>query len=97
MKEANFLSLDSLLRRLARVYKANPVLVPTPSATNPSSSSPHWYGKSARDYESEATSNPNQSYSFDLAGSDSRSIFPKPLSDQSALDPHLGGAALDQF
>ncbi|KAJ9050710.1 Cdc7p-Dbf4p kinase complex regulatory subunit [Entomophthora muscae] len=98
MKETNFQSLDCLLRRLNRIYKPTPALAPTPTATNPSSSSPHhWYGKSARDYESEATSNPNQTYSFDLAGSDSRSIFPKPLSDQSALDSHLGGAVLDQF
>lgn len=98
LKESNFQSLDCLLRRLARAFKPNPVLAPTPTATNPSSSSPHhWYGKSARDYESEATSNPNQSYSYDLAGSDSRSIFPKPMSDQPNLEPHLGGAVLDQF
>ncbi|KAI0227733.1 Cdc7p-Dbf4p kinase complex regulatory subunit [Massospora cicadina] len=98
LKESNFQSLDGLLRTLKRNLKPNPFLAPTPTVTNPSSSSPHhWYGKSARDYESEATSNPNQTYSFDLAGGDTRTLFvqPLPLSDQPPLD-NLGGAVLDQ-
>lgn len=68
LKESNFISLDGLLRRLNRTVKPLPLVVPTPSATNPSSSSPHhWYGKSARDYESEIPSTSATTY-FDFAG-----------------------------
>lgn len=76
LKESNFISLDVLLRRLHRTVKPLPIVVPTPSATNPSSSSPHhWYGKSARDYESEIPSTSATTY-FDFAGEGNVSQLP---------------------